>query len=252
MNMSEKQLQVLYVEDDQEMARSLALALKRYNISLTAAGSYHRAWQLIQTRCFDLYLIDVFLKDGNGFDLCREIREYERTPVIFLTSAADEPEQIKGYEIGGDAYVSKPFTIESLMARVHAVMRRQQWQNVRLPNRVLTGNLKIDFSRMSVWRNAEPIALTKMQFRILQLLVENAQTVVLRDHIMQFICMGRTRRHHGAEYAECAREQSEEAHESRRQLHLETVHNIGYRWNQAGGKGERRMLQEEEKDCCKS
>ena len=55
MNMSEKQLQVLYVEDDQEMARSLALALKRYNISLTAAGSYHRAWQLIQTRCFDLY-----------------------------------------------------------------------------------------------------------------------------------------------------------------------------------------------------
>ena len=97
--MSEKQLQVLYVEDDQEMARSLALALKRYNISLTAAGSYHRAWQLIQTRCFDLYLIDVFLKDGNGFDLCREIREYERTPVIFLTSAADEPEQIKGYEI---------------------------------------------------------------------------------------------------------------------------------------------------------
>ena len=174
MNMSEKQLQVLYVEDDQEMARSLALALKRYNISLTAAGSYHRAWQLIQTRCFDLYLIDVFLKDGNGFDLCREIREYERTPVIFLTSAADEPEQIKGYEIGGDAYVSKPFTIESLMARVHAVMRRQHWQNVRLPNRVLTGNLKIDFSRMSVWRNAEPIALTKMQFRILQLLVENA------------------------------------------------------------------------------
>ena len=183
MNMSEKQLQVLYVEDDQEMARSLALALKRYNISLTAAGSYHRAWQLIQTRCFDLYLIDVFLKDGNGFDLCREIREYERTPVIFLTSAADEPEQIKGYEIGGDAYVSKPFTIESLMARVHAVMRRQHWQNVRLPNRVLTGNLKIDFSRMSVWRNAEPIALTKMQFRILQLLVETAQTVVLRDTI---------------------------------------------------------------------
>lgn len=101
MNMSEKQLQVLYVEDDQEMARSLALALKRYNISLTAAGSYHRAWQLIQTRCFDLYLIDVFLKDGNGFDLCREIREYERTPVIFLTSAAMNQSRSKDMRSAG-------------------------------------------------------------------------------------------------------------------------------------------------------
>lgn len=250
MNMSEKQLQVLYVEDDQEMARSLALALKRYNISLTAAGSYHRAWQLIQTRCFDLYLIDVFLKDGNGFDLCREIREYERTPVIFLTSAADEPEQIKGYEIGGDAYVSKPFTIESLMARVHAVMRRQQWQNVRLPNRVLTGNLRIDFSRMSVWRNAEPIALTKMQFRILQLLVENAQTVVLRDTICNYLW---------EERGVIMEQNTLNVHVSNLKKALkaegsciETVHNIGYRWNQPVEKGERQTLQEEEKDCCKS
>ena len=145
---------------------------------------------------------------------------------------------------------SKPFTIESLMARVHAVMRRQHWQNVRLPNRVLTGNLKIDFSRMSVWRNAEPIALTKMQFRILQLLVENAQTVVLRDTICNYLW---------EERGVIMEQNTLNVHVSNLKKALkaegsciETVHNIGYRWNQPVEKGERRTLQEEEKDCCKS
>ena len=236
--MSEKQLQVLYVEDDEEMAKSLAMALKRYDITLTAAGSYHRAWQLIQTRCFDLYLIDVFLKDGSGFDLCREIREYERTPVIFLTSAVGEPEQIRGYEIGGDAYVSKPFTIESLMARVHAVMRRQQWQNTRLPVITRFGSLEIDFSRMSVWRKGENIPLTKMQFRILQLLVENAQTVVLRDAICNFLWEERgvimeqnTLNVHVSNLKKALKDEGS---------CIETVHNIGYRWNQPVTKGEMR------------
>ena len=136
------------------------------------------------------------------------------------------------------------------MARVHAVMRRQHWQNVRLPNRVLTGNLKIDFSRMSVWRNAEPIALTKMQFRILQLLVENAQTVVLRDTICNYLW---------EERGVIMEQNTLNVHVSNLKKALkaegsciETVHNIGYRWNQPVEKGERRTLQEEEKDCCKS
>ena len=103
-------------------------------------------------RCIRFYLIDVRLSDGNGFDLCRDIRETDRTPIIFLTGADGEREQIRGYELGGDAYINKPFTVEGLIEVIHALIRRQQWQSGKGSERVKSGVLTIDLANHQVWQ----------------------------------------------------------------------------------------------------
>ena len=99
-NMPEKKLRILYVEDDRSLAASLKLGLRRHAIELACAYTCREALQKMRSDVFDFYLIDVRLSDGNGFDLCRDIRETDRTPIIFLTGADGEREQIRGYELG--------------------------------------------------------------------------------------------------------------------------------------------------------
>ena len=150
--MPEKKLRILYVEDDRSLAASLKLGLRRHAIELACAYTCREALQKMRSDVFDFYLIDVRLSDGNGFDLCRDIRETDRTPIIFLTGADGEREQIRGYELGGDAYINKPFTVEGLIEVIHALIRRQQWQSGKGSERVKSGVLTIDLANHQVWQ----------------------------------------------------------------------------------------------------
>lgn len=226
--MPEKQLRILYVEDDRSLAASLKLGLKRYAIHVVCAYTCREAMQKIRSEMFDFYLIDVRLSDGNGFDLCRDIREVDKTPIIFLTGVDGEWDQIRGYELGGDAYIRKPFTIEGLMAIIRALLRRQYWQSSKGNDRVKSGELTIDFVAHQVWRQEEAIALTKTQFEILRLLVTHPQQVVLRDQFNSCIWEHRgvfvdqnTLTVHISNLKKAIREDGS---------YIETVHNIGYRW----------------------
>lgn len=226
--MPEKKLRILYVEDDRSLAASLKLGLRRHAIELACAYTCREALQKMRSDVFDFYLIDVRLSDGNGFDLCRDIRETDRTPIIFLTGADGEREQIRGYELGGDAYINKPFTVEGLMAVIHALIRRQQWQSGKRSERVKSGVLTIDLANHQVWHREEMIALTKTQFEILRLLVTHPGQVVLRDQFNSCIWEHRgvfvdqnTLNVHISNLKKAIREDGS---------YIETVHNIGYRW----------------------
>ena len=184
--MSEKQLQVLYVEDDEEMAKSLAMALKRYDITLTAAGSYHRAWQLIQTRCFDLYLIDVFLKDGSGFDLCREIKaQHPELPVIFLTANDLETDVLSGFDMGAEDYVTKPFNMQILLRRVEVALRRASAQPAApQADRWSDGWLTLDFSALTAQRGEEKLSITPNEYKLLKYLTEHTGQILTRQQLL--------------------------------------------------------------------
>ncbi|MFR9254173.1 MAG: response regulator transcription factor [Merdibacter sp.] len=133
-----KKLRILYVEDDRSLAASLKLGLRRHAIELACAYTCREALQKMRSDVFDFYLIDV--RPPTATDLiCAGTFETDRTPIIFLTGADGEREQIRGYELGGDAYINKPFTVEGLMAVIHALIRRQQWQSGKGSERVKSG-----------------------------------------------------------------------------------------------------------------
>lgn len=179
---------VLVVEDDKDLAELLAYNLKKegYEVFVCLKGA--EAIKLIESENPDLVLLDVMLPDFDGFRIAEYIRNSEEVkdiPIVFITAKDMEQDKLKGFNLGADDYITKPFSVKELVARVKAVLRR--YGKEKRQTKFKLGNIEIDVEKKEVKRGEELIDLTPTEFLILQALIENYGKPVSRDYLIERI-----------------------------------------------------------------
>jgi DNA-binding response OmpR family regulator len=174
---------ILIVEDDRFILEGLILSLKDEGFELVSASSFKEASALIEEKLnkMELILLDVTLPDGSGFDLFQMIREKSDVPILFLTAIDDEIHKVMALEQGADDYITKPFHIRELIARMRAVMRRYKGNETTL---IQIGDNKIDLTRGKIWQNGQEVILTAMEYKLLLIFVNNRTQLLTRDQIL--------------------------------------------------------------------
>jgi two-component system alkaline phosphatase synthesis response regulator PhoP len=172
---------ILIVEDNEGLARVLSdnLMLEGFDVQTVDDGNL----AIAKAREFgpDLILLDVALPGKDGFELCGLLRQGRRTPIIMLTARSQKDDRILGLKLGADDYVTKPFDLEELLARVHAVLRRSRPDVERLT----LGRVTVDFRALRAWDGEQPIDLTHREFELLRYLAERQEVVVDRDELLR-------------------------------------------------------------------
>jgi two-component system OmpR family response regulator len=179
---------ILVVDDETPLAELVAMALRYEGYSTVVAGSVREALTEVGRSRPDLIVLDVVLPDGSGVDACARLRRAGTdAPVIFLTARYDVRDRIAGLKAGGDDYLTKPFSLDELVARVAAVLRR-----VRPPasTRLTCADLEIDEDAYEVRRGRELIELTPTEFRLLRYLVVNAGRVLTKTQLLDHVWGG--------------------------------------------------------------
>lgn len=177
-------MRILIVEDDRLLNQTLCYNLLAAGYSVDPAMTKAAAEQLILEYEYNLAVLDVNLSDGSGFDLCNEVKErYPDTAVIFLTARDMESDQLRGFELGADDYVTKPFPISVFQKKVAALLNRIVKQTGG--DCYDDGNLVVNFSEMTATLAGESVTLTTMEYRLLKVLVKNPQTVLTRQTLFE-------------------------------------------------------------------
>jgi two-component system, OmpR family, response regulator RegX3 len=177
---------ILLIEDEESISEPLERALAREGFDVATAATAADGRASFGERAPDLVLLDVMLPDGDGRDLLREFRATSRTPVVMLTARDEEIERVLGLELGADDYVTKPFSAAELAARVRAVLRRTDASSPGSDGAVLeVGDVSMDLAKHAVTRGGEPVELTVKEYDLLRMLLENAGSVVNREHLFR-------------------------------------------------------------------
>lgn len=169
---------ILVVEDDLAISMGLKFLLEKEGYDLDLAGSVCEAKTKIDANNYDLYILDIGLPDGNGYDICSYIRTDRESPIIFLTARDGEEDVVKGLEIGGDDYISKPFRTAELVSRVKSVLRR--FSTKISTNVMISGDIKIDQLSARAYLKGEEISLTPSEYKLLLLYMTNSKKVITR------------------------------------------------------------------------
>lgn len=178
-------MNLLLLEDDEAIGIGLRYSLENEGYRVTAAKTVKEALTLLKQKDIDLYILDLTLPDGSGYDVCRKIKEKGNKPVIFLTAFDDEANAVMGLEMGADDYISKPFRLKELMARIRSVMRRYAGDRNDAP--VLVKELVIHPKEAKVFKNGNEVELTAMEYRLLLVFLNNRGIVLSRNQILENI-----------------------------------------------------------------
>lgn len=183
---------LLLIEDDRALAAMVAEYLGRAGYRVEQAGTANEGRARARREAFDAVVLDVMLPDGDGFDVCRDIRAQSAVPILMLTARGDAADRIVGLELGADDYLPKPFEPRELLARLRAILRRSRTTNG--PREVLRfGRLEIDRDARVVSIDGEERTITSHQFELLWVLASQAGRVLSRDALMDRL------RGHGAD-----------------------------------------------------
>jgi DNA-binding response OmpR family regulator len=175
---------ILVVEDDEVMLLGVRHNLEYEGYRTAAAASGRDALQKAAKLAPDLVVLDVMLPEMNGFDVLRELRATQpRLPVILLTSKSLEADKLMGFQLGADDYVTKPFSIQELLARVQAVLKRSD-PGPEEPLQLEIGALRVDWGRREVSRAGEPLALALKEYDLLRLFLRHRGQVVTREQLL--------------------------------------------------------------------
>lgn len=178
-------MNIFLLEDDEAIGIGLTYSLENEGYNVTLAKSVKEAEKIIDEKEFSLYILDLTLPDGSGYDVCKRIKAKGDLPVIFLTAYDDEVNVIMGFELGADDYISKPFRVKELMLRIKSVMRR--YSNETSDGIIKINNLKINTNEAKVYKNNEEIVLTAMEYRLLLILLSNRGKVLSRTALLENI-----------------------------------------------------------------
>lgn len=181
---------LLVVEDEEHLATGLKLNFELEGYQVDVARTGREAGNLLLNGEYDLILLDVMLPDVDGFTLCSKLRDAGNlTPVVMLTARSSIDDRIEGLNVGADDYVTKPFQLEELLARVGAMVRRRTWdrpQRTSTPDSVLQlGSLTVDFGQHISTRDGEAVHLTKLEYDLLRYFVANPGRVLSREELQE-------------------------------------------------------------------
>jgi two-component system response regulator VicR len=175
---------ILFVEVDPVISTGLTYSLKEEGYTVYTCENYKSALSVINDKPFDLAILDVSLPDGNGYDLCKRIKEKHEIPVIFLTASDDEVNVVMGLDMGADDYVSKPFRLRELLSRIKSVLRRYKAES-GAPSVISLGNVTVHTGQGKVYKNGEEILLTAMEYRLLLILASRPGQIMTRGKLLE-------------------------------------------------------------------
>ena len=180
---------MLVVEDEESFVEALTVGLKREGFLVRVAKDGLEALSLFDSVRPDLVLLDVMLPQLSGVDVCREIRSRSKTPIIMVTAKGGEIDTVVGLEVGADDYITKPYRLRELVARMRAVLRRAPRQDDSRPRETLleVGDVQLDTERHEVVVRGEQVALPLKEFDLLELLLLNAGRVLTRETLIDRI-----------------------------------------------------------------
>ena len=180
---------VLVVDDEKLIVNGIRFSLEQDGMEVTCAYDGEEALRLAQENKFDMILLDIMLPKMDGFEVCQAIREFSNMPIVMLTAKGDDMDKILGLEYGADDYITKPFNILEVKARIKAIMRRTAASEPKEENSkvIESGDLKLDCESRRLFVQGREINLTAKEFDLLELLVMNPNKVYSRENLLNLV-----------------------------------------------------------------
>ena len=221
---------ILLVEDEESLVLTMRDRLEAEGYEVEWAGDGDAAVTLGSKPNIDLILLDVALPNRNGFDVCRDLRQRGvETPILMLTARGQIVDRVLGLKLGADDYLTKPFDMMELLARVEALFRRSR-AAVSEPTSVLFGNVRVDFRRAEVVRDGQPIELSSLELKLLRYFVEHRGILLSRDELLDKVWgYGATPVTRTVDVHVASLRQKLETNPSRPEF-IVTVHGAGYKF----------------------
>lgn len=174
---------ILIVDDDRDLSFIISEMLEQHNYDVITAETVEEAYEKLTANCCQLILLDINLPDGNGYEVCRELRKNSQLPVIFASARDTENDRITGYEAGGDDYLPKPYSMKELLAHVRALMRRCYGAEDAEEAETF-GDISVNFVQRTVTKNGVAVNLALREFDLLEYLLRNKNRAVTKEEIM--------------------------------------------------------------------
>lgn len=180
---------VLVVDDEKLIVKGIRFSLEQDDMEVDCAYDGEEALEKVKNQHYDLVLLDIMLPKLTGLEVCQQIREFSDVPIVMLTAKGDDMDKILGLEYGADDYITKPFNILEVKARIKAIMRRTSSKTVvdDKSKSISTGDLKLDCEGKRLFINDKEVNLTSKEFDVLELLVRNANKVYSRDNLLKLV-----------------------------------------------------------------
>lgn len=179
--MSEKH--ILIIDDDEDLSIIISDMLESYGYAVTCAPDSATAFSLLEKNCYHLLLLDINLPDASGFELCQSLRQRTTVPIIFASARTSETDRVTGFDIGGDDYLPKPYSMKELLSRINALMRRA-YHFGEQERKVTFGNVTVFIDARSVKKCGETISLSLREFDLLAYLCDHKNTAVSKEKLL--------------------------------------------------------------------
>lgn len=178
---------VLVVDDEKLIVKGIRFSLEQDGMEVDCAYDGEEALEMIKNKEYDIILLDVMLPKLTGFEVCQHIREFSSVPVVMLTAKGEDMDKILGLEYGADDYITKPFNILEVKARIKAIIRRTSPKPKEADKVIESGDMKLDCEGRRVYISGREINLTAKEFELLELLVVNANKVYSRENLLKLV-----------------------------------------------------------------
>ncbi len=189
--MPARKAKIVAADDDPQLLRLVTRNLQLEGYEVLAASDGQQALEQIEAVAPDLVLLDVMMPKLDGFSVCERVREFSAVPIIIVTARGQDQDKVRGLDLGADDYLTKPFSVDELLARVRAVLRRAQFatseQAQGLRTTTTIGDLAVDYAQHRVTMRGREVALTPTEYRILSYLAQNAGRVVTQDLLLEHV-----------------------------------------------------------------
>lgn len=175
--------QILIIDDDEDLSFIISDMLEDYGYDVTCAKGSDEAFALLADNTYHLILLDINLPDTTGFELCKELRQVSTVPVIFASARTSETDRITGFDIGGDDYLPKPYSMKELLSRVNALIRRTY--GFSKEEQILSfGDITVNITARTVMKNGEVVSLSLREFDLLAYLCEHKNTAIAKEELL--------------------------------------------------------------------
>lgn len=223
---------ILIVEDDSSLAMGMEYTLKNEGFEVLLAKSVKEGLDAIENKTFDLAILDIMLPDGDGYELCKVIRQKSDMPIVFLTACDEEVNVVMGLDMGADDYITKPFRVRELVSRIKAVLRRSKRTQLEHGSVLISDNIELYPLQNKVEKDGEEIMLTPSEFKLLFALMEHPNQVLTRDIILDNLWDGSGNYVDDNTLSVYVRRLREKIEDNPAEpTYLLTVRGLGYKWN---------------------